>query len=231
LAVYSVDVLAAEYANASGARPVLVGLAATPFLTTGSRGTAAAANAAAAAANTVDIVVVPLARAERAGTQISRLPGQLVASRGLNGETVGAGPASLWLGQGGFLDYEFVLPSGHWPKLELDLGTPLGPGLLSTSGTAQGNGAGRRSSSASQAAARLLRSTGATLSAFDYSSSTWEPLRLFMASGDARADIADPMAFLGRGGSLEVRLSGTRAFGLEVVGPGPSLSSLPAPSP
>ena len=204
--------LASQYSEAAG-EPVMFGLAATPFLP-------ARTGADVAAHQSVDAVIVPLTPTERPGLAISGLAPELVGSHRVMG-------SSSVLGQGGFFDYQYLLPGARWRHLGLDLGSPAGS--AGGAGTSSVVGIGVSAGPTSNPSAALPGDFA--LSAFDYRRGRWEPLKVSLSSGHFRARIPGPSAYIGPGGSVEVRLTSLTP-GLEVFGPVPALSAQPgAPTP
>jgi hypothetical protein len=199
--------LANQYLEAGAARAVLVGLASTPFLPPGTGGDVAASR-------TVDAIVVPLSPAWPIVTGTSALPPELVGWSGVT--EASAGPAFFVLGKGGYLDYQFPLPHRRWKSLELDLGLLSPPDWGTAAGIGVYSGPGKAATPGDFAA-----------SAYDYATSTWRPLGTSVVSRDARASIAQPTAYLGPAGLLEVRISALTAD-LAVFGWAPGLSAVPA---
>jgi hypothetical protein len=212
VAVEAIDVLAAEYANANDGGPVLVGLASRPFLSADAAGVNRPSSR-------LDAVVVPLVPTLAAGSALSGITPELVASRGSAGVDGSLGATSNFtLAKGGFFDYQYLLPGRRWQQVHLDLGTPLGPNSF-TNGTGPATGLGfpATTTSASQG-------IGFTLSAFDYRTDSWASLAVSGATGAFRATIAHPADYVGPGGAVELRLY-AGAGGLEVVGSIPTLSA------
>jgi len=213
--------LATDYSSADGGWPVLVGMAERPLVPL-SRSEHQVPLAGAEA------VVVPLVPTIAAGTRVVGLQPELASAQGVTG-AVSIGPAggTLTLADGGSLYYQFTLPPKGWADLRLDLGSPdgsaPGPGFATNFGTIAGFGLASGASS--------VTSRDFALYAFNYSSSRWQRLHIFTASsslvgGDFEAAVADPAAYLGPDGALELRLT-AQVSGLQVFGDVPTLSAEP----
>ncbi|MGH9104896.1 MAG: hypothetical protein ACRDZX_03485 [Acidimicrobiales bacterium] len=185
--------LGAAYSAQEGGAPALVALAGAGLLP-------ADETSAVRSAGEVDLVAVPLATGEPAQGALSGVPGALVGASGVTGDTSYAlTTSSLTLTRNGSFDYEFLLPTGRWDQLVLDLG--------SSSGAVDG--------------------LQVSVSAYDYQSRTWEPLSATSSFGDTEAAVPNPSQYVA-GGTLQVRLRAA-TNGVEVYGGFPTLSAAPLP--
>jgi hypothetical protein len=186
--------LAASYSTQQGGAPVFVAMAAHKLFPSD-------AIAGAGPPVVTDVLVVPLSPAEGPRQALSELPGELVGSTGVTGETQYAiTTGSLTLEAGGSFDYEFLLPGARWRQLELDLGSSIGetygPPLVG-------------------------------VKAYNYATGRWDALRVTARSGKLLAGVPGVARHLGPGGTLEVRVEATQN-GVEVYGGFPTISALPA---
>jgi hypothetical protein len=207
--------LAAQYSDAGTTGPVLMGLASTPLL---ARDTVAGGTAT----KVTDAVVVPMWPTAASPTVLPELVGSHGATTG--GTSTGTGTVSLVLGKGGFFDYQFLLansrlPTGRPAKLELDLGSPTGSPAGSGAAVA-GLGVSSQSGGTSG-----VGSGDFAVSAFDYATGAWGPLRTSVSTGHLTATITGP-TYVGPGGAVEVRLSALTPS-LQVFGSVPTLAAVP----
>jgi hypothetical protein len=187
--------LAASYSTQQGGAPVFVAMAAHklfPFDAGGSGPSAAV----------TDVVVVPFSGHESPGLALSDVPGELVGSNGVTGETEYAiTTGSLTLAAGGSFDYQFFVPGTRWSRIELDLGSAsgetYGPALV-----------GAR--------------------AFNYSTSRWDSVHVTPHKGELLAPVPDASSHIGPGGTVEVKVVADEN-GVEVYGGFPTLSATPLP--
>ncbi|HTT90720.1 MAG TPA: hypothetical protein VMF65_14300 [Acidimicrobiales bacterium] len=185
--------LAASYSTEQGGAPVFVAMAAHKLFPLDAHG----------AQNPVvtDVVIVPLTEGQGGHEFPTDLPGQLVGSSGVTGETDYAiTTGSLTLRAGGAFDYEFLLPGARWRRLELDLG--------SSSGETYGP--------------PLVQ-----LETYNYATGHWDTLQVKARSGELLARVPDVTHHVGPGGTLEVRVVAAQN-GVEVYGGFPTLSAIPA---
>jgi hypothetical protein len=185
--------LAASYSTQQGGAPVFVAMAAHKLfpLDAGSGGPSPAVT---------DVVVVPFSGHENPHLALYGIPGELVGSSGVTGETEYAvTTGSLTLEAGGAFDYQFFVPGTKWSRLELDLGSAsgetYGPALV-----------GAR--------------------AYNYSTNRWDSLRVAAHKGELLAPVPDASSHLGPGGTVEVQVVADQN-GVEVYGGFPTLSATP----
>jgi hypothetical protein len=188
--------LAASYSTQQGGMPVFVATTAHDLFPSD-------ASAGSSHPLVTDVLIVPLTAGEIPRQALFELPGELVGSTGVTGETQYAiTTGSLTLEAGGTFDYEFLLPGGRWRRLDLDLGSSsgetYGPPLV------------------------LLKT-------YDYATGRWDELRVRAHSGELLAAVPDVARHLGPGGTLEVQVEATQN-GVEVYGGFPTLSAIPAAS-
>ena len=187
--------LAASYSTQQGGAPVFVAMAAHklfPF-DAGGGGSSPAVT---------DVVVVPFAGHESPHQALYDVPGELVGSNGVTGETEYAvTTGSLTLAAGGSFDYQFFVPGTRWSRLELDLGSAsgetYGPALV-----------GAR--------------------AYNYSTNRWDSVRVTSRKGELLAPVPDAAGHVGPGGTVEVQVVADQN-GVEVYGGFPTLSATPLP--
>ncbi len=185
--------LAASYSTEHGGAPVFVAMAAQKLF---------ALDSSSGAENPVvsDVVVVPLTDGQDRDQALTDVPGELVASKGVTGETESAiTTGSLTLQAGGMFDYQFLLPGTRWRGIELDLGSSsgetYGPPLVG-------------------------------LRTYNYATGRWDALRVRAHAGELLAVVPDVAHHLGPGGTLEVQVVATQD-GVEVYGGFPTLSATP----
>jgi hypothetical protein len=188
--------LAAAYSTQQGGAPVFVAMAAHKLFPLDAGG-------GRAAPTVTDVIIVPLAGDEDRYVALSGVPGELVGSTGVTGETEYAiTTGSLTLEAGGSFDYQFLLPGTRWSQLELDLGSSsgetYGPALVG-------------------------------VKAYNYATSQWDNLRVRSHKGELLARVPDAAHHLGPGGALEVQVVADQA-GVEVYGGFPTLSATPLES-
>jgi hypothetical protein len=188
--------LAASYSTEHEGAPVFVAMAARKLFPVGPTG-------GGEGPVVTDVVVVPLTNGQDRHQPLTDVPGELVASTGVTGETESAiTTGSLTLQAGGTFDYEFVLPGTRWRGLELDLGSSsgetFGPPLVG-------------------------------LRAYNYATGHWDALRVRPHAGELLAHVPDVAHHLGPGGTLEVQVVATQD-GVEVYGGFPTVSATPAGS-
>jgi hypothetical protein len=187
--------LAASYSTQQGGAPVFVAMAAHklfPFDAGGGRSSPAV----------TDVVVVPFAGHESPHQALYDVPGELVGSSGVTGETQYAvTTGSLTLAAGGSFDYQFFVPGTRWSRLELDLGSASGE----TYGPA------------------LVRAR-----AYNYSTNVWDSVRVISHKGELLAPVPDASSHVGPGGTVEVQVVADQN-GVEVYGGFPTLSAMPMP--
>ncbi len=188
--------LAASYSTEQGGAPVFVAMAASKLfpLDVGSREPPAI----------TDVIVVPLTGHQSQHVTLSDVPGELVGSKGVAGETEYAlTTGSLTLNAGGSFDYQFFLPGTRWNGLQLDLGSAsgetYGPPLVA-------------------------------VRAYNYATSHWDALRVKAHKGELLAPVPDAADHLGPGGALEVQVMAAQN-GVEVYGAYPTLSATPLEHP
>jgi hypothetical protein len=186
--------LAASYSTEQGGAPVFVAMAAHNLFRFD-------ASAGAERPVVTDVVVVPLTNSQGHQDVLTNVPGELVGSTGVTGETEYAiTTGSLTLQAGGAFDYQFLLPDQHWRRLELDLGSSsgetYGPPLVG-------------------------------LKAYNYSTGHWDTLQPRAHSGELLAQVPDVAHYLGPGGTLEVKVVAEQD-GVEVYGGFPTLSATSA---
>jgi len=217
-ALQGLSELAAEYSGASNG-PVLVALAAKPFVASERSGSRSAA---------VDAIVLPLQPEERSQWKISDMAPELVGSRGV---TAGAGSlyGSLVLGKGGSLDYEFILPGADWHRLRLNFGSADGSTTLG-SGSTPGLGVSTGALGSVNGAVVGVDADDFSVSAFNFANAAWERLPVSLGGGDITANLANAARLVGPGGAVEVQLRSAVA-NLEVIGQVPALSAAPGRSP
>ena len=189
--------LAASYSTQQGGAPVFVAMAAHkvfPFDAGGSGSPPAV----------TDVIVVPLSSNEGRHVALYDVPGELVGSAGVSGETEYAVmTGSLTLEAGGSFDYQFLVPGTRWSRLELDLGSAsgetYGPPLVA-------------------------------VRAYNYATRLWDSLRVRSHKGELLAPVPDASRHLGPGEALEVQVVAEQD-GVEVYGGFPTLSATPPGQP
>jgi len=215
-AVQGLSELGSEFSGAAGG-PVLVALAARPFLP---------GDQVDARSSAVDAVIVPLQPGERTTSAISGLSPELVGSQGLTSAPGPLASGELELARAGALYYQFVLPSGQWHKMVLNVGSPDGAAQALGSTAVPGLSVATVANPGVPAPASAALGDF-SLSAFDFADGSWVGLASRASKGQFVATVPRPGRFVGPGGVMEVRLKAAVA-GLEVFGAEPTLFADPA---
>ncbi|MGH9105872.1 MAG: hypothetical protein ACRDZX_08560 [Acidimicrobiales bacterium] len=210
--------LASAYSGTNGPGPILVAFAHGQLLRPDTEAPAGIERATA--------VVVPLTPSAAAGRSIAGLAPELVgARRPVAGISAGGVAGSLVLVDGGYFDYQFVLPGTAWKDLTLDLGSLSGAAPGPTSAGEPGLGLVGKGPSGPAASPAALADF--SLSTFNYGTARWDLLQVTYSSGHLVAKVPRPAAHIGPGGAVEVRLTARRG-GLGVFGAVPALAAAPA---